>query len=179
MTLPRAALHYAEGGRVIGPTWPRERRPLHPGGIETFTSDLETVRAWWGKSPNSNIALALGRSGLLAVCVDSPEGGSSAAWLGLLSVPTMRIETGAALYLLFQRPDFDVGSRQLAPEVSVRCDGRFILLPPSVIPGARYTWNGTRAIAKLPPMAMNILGKARPCSAPAAPGDPLAARGVR
>lgn len=164
MSFLRPAVHYAEGGKVIGPTWPRERRPLYPGGIESFTSNLESVRAWWTDSPNSNIAMALGRSGLLAICVESAEGGNSAAWLGVLSVPTMRIVAGAGVYLLFQRPDFEVTRCQLAPDVSVRCDSGFILLPPSVIPGARYTWNGTRTVAELPPMAMDLLRK-RPASA--------------
>jgi hypothetical protein len=87
MTPSRAARRYADQGWHVLPLWARDRRPIYPGGIEVATADLATVARWWDEAPESNIALAPGRSGLIAVGMES-DGAASAAWLGLLGVRT-------------------------------------------------------------------------------------------
>lgn len=158
MTNLRAARRYADKGWHIFPLWSRDRRPIYPGGIEVATADVDTVARWWDEAPESNIALAPGRSGLIAIGME-PEGSASAAWLGLLSVPTLRIESNCGVQLLFRRPPFEVESRSgLAPGISICCDSGFILLPPSILPGGeRFRWGKSRHLAELPPVVVELL----------------------
>lgn len=166
-----AALALAARGWHVFPVKPRAKQPLTSNGYLQATTDPDQLRAWWRQWPDANLGLAPGRSGLVVLDVDGPEGEAHAQALGLFAEPTLSAATGRAdggRHLYFQRPPFAVSNAKLAPHLDVRGDMGYVLLPPSIHPsGASYAWD-TRGIAPaaLPPLALEAL-RAAQSSAPA------------
>jgi len=107
----------------------------------------DQIREWWGRTPDANVALVLGR-GTFAVDLD---GGLDALNLLLkrdiyLSDDAPRSRTGGGYHVLF-RADHDVPDRVGLvntnggkPQVDIRGKG-IIVAPPSIHPnGSVYTW---------------------------------------
>jgi hypothetical protein len=135
-------------------------------GFKDATTNIEQVVAWWMRWPNGNIGCWPGPSGLVVIDVDGPAGEAAAQELGLLDQPTLVCRTGrpdGGRHLYFRRPNFHVGNRGLAPQLEVRSDDGYVLVPPSVHPsGAVYRWEGTwDLVAELPPRARDALERAQ------------------
>ena len=151
--LGRRAARYAERGRYVFPVAERRKAPKIPKaeggrGYLDATIDTAQVITWWTRWPDVNIGLWPGRSGLVVIDADGPEGERAARDLGLFDVPTLTCVTGRAdggRHLYFRHPGFHVSNRELAPHLEVRGDDGYVLLPPSVHPsGGVYRWECAR-----------------------------------
>ncbi|HEX6814289.1 MAG TPA: bifunctional DNA primase/polymerase [Gemmatimonadaceae bacterium] len=166
--LGAAALRYAEHGWHVFPLRPRDKKPLLGGGAGFLaaTADLAQVRAWWTEHPNANVGLWPGQSGLAVVDLDGPVGAQNAIALGLFSQPTLACVTGredGGRHLYFRRPDFALSNCDIGDKIDVRCDGGYVVLPPSVHPsGAVYRWEGAfEDLSDIPPIALAAMRAAQ------------------
>lgn len=129
------------------------KHPRTRHGVKDATSDLEQIRKWWRKWPDSNIGLATGRdaynwAGLLVVDIDLPGGPESLAKLhdeGKMFPPTLMQQTGSGgihyLYLVpaGQSVPNVVGFRE---GIDIKGDGGYIVVAPSRHQsGGRYAWS--------------------------------------
>lgn len=158
-----AALTYASRGWAVFPvhTWIRGRcscgdaecdRPAkHPWtnhGLKDASKEPETIRAWWVRSPDANVAIATGEvSGIIAIDVDPRHGGDASleAWERAHGPMPLTIESetgGGGRHLLFRHPGYRVRNRiNVVAGIDVRGDGGYIVAPPSLHPsGRRYRW---------------------------------------
>jgi hypothetical protein len=70
--LLRGALLYAGRGIPVFPCEPGGKRPLTADGFLEATTEGASIRRWWGRWPNANVAIPTGeRSGLLVLDVDA------------------------------------------------------------------------------------------------------------
>lgn len=148
-----AALWYAEHGIAVFPLQPRTKEPW-PGshGFKDATTDTATIRTWWDRCPEANIAAPTGHQ-FDVIDIDGPTGVAHIAahidalrphTVGAVSTPR---DGGLHLYL---PPDpTRRNGAKLMPGVDTRATGGYILLPPSLTDdhgtGRRYTW--TRPLA--------------------------------
>jgi putative DNA primase/helicase len=152
-----AALSYARRGWAVFPCRPRGKTPLTPHGCKDATTDPATIRAWWARWPNANIAIATGASGLVVVDVDGEAG--RASWQALrreYNIPAdiPQAKTGKGTHYYFSAPPGlilrpVVGFR---PGLDLRAGESYVIAPPSVHPsGARYEWADFLSPADAPP----------------------------
>jgi hypothetical protein len=168
LSLPEAAEAYATKGfpifpvAGIGTTPNRERRCLCGRGVNCdepgkhprvkwstkATSDLDTVRIWWQKWPEANIALATGRkSGLFVLDIDNAAAEAALAELeasnGVLP-QTMVVATGRGRHIYFAVPGGTLPNPTGLAGIKgldIRADGGYVILPPSRhIEGSTYRW---------------------------------------
>lgn len=155
-TLTDAALAYAARGWHVFPLEPRGKRPaasLAQHGLTDATDDLDRVRAWWGKAPESNVAVTTGtRSGLLVIDLDGERAEDSYASLLVAHGAPGRehhpdgavVRTGSGWHLYLGLPaglSIRNSASRLGPGIDVRGDGGYVVAPPSVHPSGRvYIW---------------------------------------
>lgn len=161
-TLPLA------GKRPLLPAWP------------TVTATVELVEEWWQRWPEANVGVRTG-GGLAVLDVDPRHGGTEAlaaleARYGPLPA-TPEVATGGGGRHLYFRAGVPVASRDIAPGVEMKAEGRQVVAPPSLHPdtGRLYVWQpgrpfDPRAIAALPLWL-------RPAAAPARGGGPVRDQG--
>lgn len=106
-TLLDIALQHAARGWYVFPCKPRDKYPITPNGWHDATIDEAKIRAWWTKTPNANVGIACGMSGLAVLDIDyGIEGGAGwlafKAWAEAAGIPdTYAVRTG-------RRPGFGV-----------------------------------------------------------------------
>ncbi len=140
-----AALAYAARGLHVHPIRSRSKEPASPHGFKDATTDEATIRAWFERSPDLNVAFATGqKSGRWILDVD--EGGADTLldWDrdhgGLPDTPLHRTGGGGRQYHFDNPPGLVIPSRvRFAPGIDTRGEGGYALLPPSVTETA-YTW---------------------------------------
>jgi len=196
LTLQEQAIAYAERGWAVFPihgvheeagqficdcpkkaACPKKstgKHPLTPRGFLDATTNLTTIKAWWGNSPNANIAMATGeKSGVLVVDIDGPLGAASLA--GKEMPNTLKASTGRAdggIHYYFQWPGFKVkSSTNLFPGIDIRADGGYAILPGSRHEsGNFYKWMAEPEPAPIPQWVLDkILEKAQTPTHRAAP----------
>lgn len=64
------ALDCIRRGWYVFPCWPKSKKPMTPKGFKDATLDEAQVREWWTNTPDANVAIATGPSGLCVVDVD-------------------------------------------------------------------------------------------------------------
>lgn len=133
-----AALEYASRGWRVFPLWPGGKVPLIQEWQHRATTDEATIRAWWARWPNANVAIATGAgSGLVVLDVDGPKGEATLARLeaanGALP-PTREVKTPRGRHLYFDHPGGYVpcSAGLVGPGLDVRGDGGYVVAPPSV-----------------------------------------------
>jgi hypothetical protein len=159
------ALHYASSGWPVlclhGVTKPGDksgpnraectcRRPdcasqgKHPRtlhGLDDATTDVDTISAWWGRWPDSNVGLLTGVA-FDVVDIDGDLGRASfaSASAGHPPIVTLRAKTGNGEHLLFT-PTGAPSRVAILPGVDFRGRGGYIVAPPSLhYSGVRYEW---------------------------------------
>ena len=167
-----AALLYASlGWRVF---------PLKPGkkdeyGVASWKNDATTsekqIRAWWTRNPNYNIGVVTG-NGLCVVDVDDkPE--KHGGILGSDMLRDWEIAHGDISETVCAKSGtggmhyyFDIGNTEISGcqsdtiFIDLRCDGNYIVAPPSIHPdtGRPYTWDISPE--DMPPAKANATDKA-------------------
>ena len=143
---------------------PVGKHPRTPDGLKAATTDLATLRGWWGQWPEANIGLATGGAARLVVLdVDGPEGEASLeakeAEIGGLP-DTREVRTGreGGRHLYFRLPqsvdlaNIKNSAHKIGDKLDVRASGGYVVVPPSLhVSGKRYEWvDGNAPVAELP-----------------------------
>ncbi|HEX9117395.1 MAG TPA: phage/plasmid primase, P4 family [Anaerolineae bacterium] len=168
-----AALAYAGRGWAVFPLWwPRPdgacacgdpgctscgKHPLGacaPHGMKDATTDPETIRTWWRRFPEANVAIATGQaSGLIVIDEDSADAGREGLRLGgYPETPAVTTGRGRHIYLALPA-DGKAGCRtRLLPDTDLKGEGGYVAAPPSRHrSGRRYAWSVDPAAAPLAP----------------------------
>jgi hypothetical protein len=164
--LGQAALKLAGKGFAVFPLLPRTKTPYSDdkffktvGGFKCATRDQSLIEFWWSRQPEANIGLATGSvSGVWVLDVDGDAGREALAALeeqhGQLP-PTVEVvtpgkidkdgrHTGKGRHLYFAYPlGRDIRNTQDHPDLHVRGNGGYVLLPPSMHPDGTgtYAWS--------------------------------------
>jgi hypothetical protein len=134
----------------------RKRPPTADGFLEA-TTEGASIRRWWGRWPNANVAIPTGeRSGLLVLDVDAGEGTDSVALLELSCGQPPKTASaatgGGGVHIYFRYPSQEelmsaglyareVRNSQglLGDGLDVRGEGGYVVAPPSSTQRA-YRW---------------------------------------
>ena len=159
-----AALTYAERGYPVFPCSPNSKVPFaRTNGCKDATTDEATIRKWWESAPTANVAIATGSvSGLYVVDVDVP----SSEVMPLLPTTWTARTRGGGWHYIYALPDgvtlpntAKKSPNAVHPDADTRGEGGYILVFPSTIDGAPYTWVNDIEPAPLPTW---IADKVRP-----------------
>jgi hypothetical protein len=119
---------------------PRWRKGDLESGVDSATTDEATIRAWFGKWENANLAIAMGGVlRLIALDSDPRNGGDASvydlveahgeAWLATHTVRT----GGGGNHFLYRLPEgIEVHKGKIAPGIDVKAAGGYLVAPPSV-----------------------------------------------
>lgn len=135
------AVGYLDRGWAVLPLQYRTKKPhfdLAPRGLNSATTDLATVEAWYRKPRDLNIGIAAAASGLVILDIDrrtlTDEGED--LWRSMPDTYTVETSDGWHLYYLDGGRSY---AGLLAGGVEVKHRG-YVAAPPSVHPdGTRYT----------------------------------------
>lgn len=137
-----AALWYAEQGLRVFPLQPNSKIP-YPGthGCLDASEDRNKVIDWWTERPDSNVAIATGHI-VDVIDIDGPAGVKSWAQvidqlptpLGLVSTPR---DGGNHHYIAASGGG---NKANIMPGIDTRGKGGYVVAPPSIVDGKRYTW---------------------------------------
>lgn len=171
-TLLQAAERYAKSGWYLFPLKPRDKKPITTHGLDDASNDLDTIRRWWTQTPQANIGLNCGKSGLVVIDLDMDEKKGEngiAEWKKITEKNRLLVNTSTSItgsggrHLIFKSIDIPVRNSQdrLALGIDVRGEGGYIVLPPSIHPsGKPYEWlDTTNTIELFPVPIAEILNK--------------------
>lgn len=118
----------------------------------------ETIRGWWGRWPDANVAIVTGAiSGLVAVDADGEEGAEALRELeaknDALPHTPESLTGGGGRHLLFAHPGGMIDNKvRIAPGLDIRADGGYIVAPPSLhVSGRTYAWELSAHPDDVPP----------------------------
>lgn len=146
MALIDHALQYAARDWRVFRLKSRSKIPFKgTAGFKDATTDKAAIERWWAETPDANIGIATGASGLVVLDADGPDG---LAQLQALAAPhggiprTLVQRTGREGGLHFLYRGTGIKSSQVKGEhLDVRGSTGYIVAPPSVHPsGAVYQW---------------------------------------
>lgn len=148
VNMKAAALEYAEKGKQVFPLWPNSKKPTTSTGFKDATTNISVINQWFEQYPEANIGIPTGEvSGLFVLDVDVKDGAQGEESLAVLirqygELPeTLKHKTPSGGYhLIFKYPGYEVrgSAGKIGPGLDVRCDGGYIVAPPSVIDGNKY-----------------------------------------
>lgn len=147
-----AAIGYASRGWAVFPLRERSKAPAVKGGFKSATDDEDMIGQWYDTYPDHNLGIATGAvsGGLLVIDVDvDPDKGEDGMdfireWESVHGeLPeTVTAITGRGGYHFYYRVAGAVPcsvNKELG--VDVRCDGGYVVAPPSVHEnGCQYQW---------------------------------------
>jgi bifunctional DNA primase/polymerase-like protein len=134
-------------------------------GLSNASHSPEIITNWLTRWPNANLAVSCGASGILVVDCDiqDSEDGTIVdgetellGWCGArgFELPaTLRQRTGSGgTHFFFNRPSgLDIKNRRVLDAVDIKCEGGYVLLPPSLhIRGNRYEWIDNSPMSDVP-----------------------------
>ena len=147
---------------------------LAPKGCRSATLDPLTIASWWQQYPSANVAIATGGSARLLVIDVDPDHGGEASFAQLerehgafpATVEAVTPSSGRHLYLSVpgESPLPTIGAgKKLGPGIDHRCDGGYVLAPPSANFGGCYAWSvdGGEDVAAVPPWLLDRLAQGR------------------
>lgn len=158
------ACRLAALGHRVFPLRARSKKPIpKTHGVLEASADLDAVRAWWTKCPESNIGLACG-AGMFVVDIDPPAIAVAAdGWIDDLQrqfadAPWARTPRGGLHFFCRSPEGLDVrnSASKIAMGVDVRGGGGYVVVAPSRISDGKidgvYAWERSldRPAAELP-----------------------------
>jgi len=186
LTLAQAAMAYAIAGIPVHPLRYRSKIPATTEGVKDATTDLGTVRGWWGMQPGFNIGLACGA---VFDALDVDVKGEAPGEESLRKIRALGYVSGA-----FAVQSTPTGGKHLlfaaggggnhasaATGLDFRGRGGYIVGAPSHLDAGSYTWDftlGNRlgatfdwdgALAYLDPERYGT--RPQPATRPKRPGD--------
>lgn len=157
--LGESALAYIRVGLPVFPCRPGDKRPITGNGFKAATLDEIQVRAWWQKWPAANIGIPT--EGFVVVDVDGaenpwPTNDDKRNSLHAEAIAVAVTPRGGKHYW-FVQPDgegeFRNSQSGFAANVDLRCDGGYVVVPPSVVINRAYSWE--RDIRDADPLRLN------------------------
>ncbi len=139
-----AALDYAARGWPVFPCLADGKAPLTSSGFKAATTDAATVTAWWTRWPDANIGIPTGGATFDVLDVDSKPDGTGYPALGRLARAGLvkgahrLVTTPSGGAHLYYQPNGN-GNTVSTHYLDVRGDGGYVIVPPSIIGGVRYT----------------------------------------
>lgn len=133
------------------------KHPRVSRGFKSGTTDPDLIRSWWTKWPNANVGIATGAvSNRIVLDVDPRHGGDESlqrleAEHG--SLPrTLKARTGGGGgHYYFSGSGFPSTSGKLASGLDVKCEGGYVVVPPSSHKsGQKYEWLDESPVAPVP-----------------------------
>jgi len=168
------ALRYAALGWHVFPVWnvnddgscacgnPEMDEKLHkigkhplglaaPKGQDDATINPDTIKKWWTRFPNANIAAHLASSGLCAIDIDPRNGGLYdieivEAKHGPLNSDVLQFTGGGGEHRVFKLPPNQTLPGKLGKSlkgIDVKCNGYIILEPSNHSSGGSYAWEAS------------------------------------
>jgi hypothetical protein len=148
--LGAAAQWYARHGLPVFPLTPGAKVPMdgrltccggtHRRGCSDARTDPRAAAYWWAQHPDANVGVATGHV-VDVIDVDGPAGWRSwldgADWPPVLGVVSTPRPGGVHRYV---RVTGRGNGQGIAPGVDFRGRGGYVVAPPSVIDGRRYSW---------------------------------------
>jgi hypothetical protein len=163
--LLEAALAYAAGGLHVFPCKPAAKKPATPRGCLDATTNPEQIAQWW-RANDFNVAVATGEASQLFIAdIDGLDGAAALRKLeathGELP-PTWDVLTpNDGRHIGFAWPHSPVrnSASRVAPNIDVRGQGGYVLVPPSRLACGAYTWSVDCAdeIADAPPWLIDLV----------------------
>ena len=154
--LLKFALNYAEHGIAVFPVVPNGKRPLTEHGCHDATTDPDTIRDWWRRTPNANIGVATGiEHGLIVIDVDIDRntgkyGDETLRYLeekyGQLPDSWQVLTPSGGSHNYFKAPagiDIANSASTIGKNIDVRGAGGYVVAPPSSVNGRFYTWEAS------------------------------------
>ena len=151
--LGQAAVWYCEHGFAIVPLKAKSKQPAMAHGLNDWFDDPDSARDVWTKYPDFNVGIVCGAPshGLLVLDFDIDESkekdgyATLRAWeraQGDLPETAVAITGSGGMHYLYRTDRTNIRpSANGELGVDVRCDGSYIVAPPSVHPnGNRYEW---------------------------------------
>lgn len=164
---------------------PRAKQPYTPHGLDDATTDPAQIRQWWGRWPGAAIGLNCGRSGLLAIDLDTKHGHNGpATWaaLGLSEAGALLSQTpSGGRHVVYTANGAQLGNTagRLGDGIDTRGDGGYIILPPSTTTDGAYIALNDWGAAPAPlPGALAVLLAKPPERATATTTTPATATGA-
>ena len=172
INMKQAALEYAEMGLFVFPLVLNEKKPLTGSGFKDATIDPIVINRWWDKWSDANIGIPTGKvSGWLVVDVDDKDGVSGSESLSALEeqygkLPeTRKHETPSGGYhLIYRCPEVSVpcSAGKIGLGLDVRCEGGYVVAPPSVIDGNQYRVVNDGPLADAPQWIVDLAIEKKP-----------------
>jgi hypothetical protein len=150
MILSGAARIYGAQGWPVFPCEPGAKTPLTLHGFKNASTDPDTIASWWQRWPDANIGIPTGATTFDVLDVDRKADGTGFAALGRLA--RSGLVTGAhrlvktpsgGLHLYF-RPNGNGNGSSRTHHLDVRGAGGYVIAPPSIVNGVRYTIDDDR-----------------------------------
>jgi len=151
--LGQAAVWYCEHGFAVVPLKAKSKHPAMAHGLNDWFDDPDSAREVWTRFPDFNIGIVCGAPshGLLVLDFDVDEErekdgyATLSAWeraQGELPETAVAITGSGGMHYLYRTNRNTIRpSANAELGVDVRCDGSYIVAPPSVHPnGNRYEW---------------------------------------
>jgi len=171
--LKETAVMYARLGYHVFPLAPGSKKPVKDSsGLLDATTHLTTIVEWWDKSPYGNIGIACGPSGWVVLDFDAgkPEYPAASEEMRLKLVrshPTLTVRTRSGGYHMIyrQQPDSEPihnSQDKLSLCVDVRGAGGYVVAPPSVVEGGKYTFEDKSPITVVPDWVVEQLRRPEP-----------------
>ena len=119
---------------------------LAPFGQNSATDDPATIRGWFARHPEANIAVYLKPTGLCAIDIDPRNGGYDTIdnierQHGALRSDLLQYSGGGGEHRIFQAPASDNLPGKLGPGVDVKLNGYIVLEPSNHKSGKRYAFD--------------------------------------
>jgi hypothetical protein len=119
---------------------PRWRKGDLESGVDSATTDEATIRSWFGKWENTNLAIAMGGVLRLIALDSDPRNGGDASIYDLVEahgeawLETHIVRTGGGgHHFLYRLPEgIEVHKSKIAPGIDVKAAGGYLVAPPSV-----------------------------------------------
>src|SRR5690606_27099871 len=178
--LPCCWINPTPGGCSCGdPACPSPgKHPLTRRGVHDASLDAETVKAWWRRWPDANVAIAAG-DGLVVLDVDVRNGGDASLTeleRDYGEIRTLTARTGGGGLHLYFRGDLPQ-KLVFRDGLDLKAAGGYVIAPPSQhTSGRRYTWVALgdlpQAPQPVPSWLARIVDPPRPTSKPPAAWQP-------
>jgi Bifunctional DNA primase/polymerase, N-terminal len=153
------ALKYADNEWPVFPLRSNSKLPATEHGCKDATTDEAQIHEWFGDERPCNVGIATGnRSGLLVIDIDVKKGVDGFATLARLEAElgsisdtrTVVTPSGGAHLYFFVDQELRCSTGTLGPGIDVRCDGGYVVAPPSWITTTAYRWEDDGPILPLP-----------------------------
>jgi Bifunctional DNA primase/polymerase, N-terminal len=161
-----AALALAAAGLAVFPAVYRTKEPATKRGFYDASTNLATVRRWFGGNYRRNLAVRTGlASGAWVLDVDDPDALTALEdRFGPLPA-TRRSQSRRGSHLWFKASSVSIpcSAGRVAPGVDVKAEGGYVLAPPSIHPdGPAYGWVNDNPIVEAPAWLAGLAKKRPP-----------------